>query len=377
MAAETTEAAELEAAYISLFRSLLELASADILSACAETLLWREHALSDYMSKQPDLSDSVRQAAELDIARLTALLRRDWRGDVQKRLNKFLAPLTDLSEPRADTKVTDLKEALTGSSPEQILDLLLKIYSQQGAGILARYSAFRFEAGTWTGIEQPASYDLNKLVDLDMQLEKLSRNTERFLDGLAAQHTLLYGPRGTGKSTAVRGLLTRYAARGLRLVELPSSELTALPELSKKLAARAHHYLIFVDDLSFEPGDSAYHPLKTVLEGSLWAPPKNVLIYATSNRRHLITETFSDRPDPLNEDVHAWDTQNERLALSDRFGLTVTFPNASQRRYLRIVEGLLNNEQHSAENWRALAIRYADWGNGYSGRTARQFVDSL
>jgi hypothetical protein len=139
---------------------------------------------------------------------------------------------------------------------------------------------------------------------------------------------------------------------------------------------RPHCYILFVDDLSFEQGDNSYHQLKTLLEGSLTARPDNVLIYATSNRRHLVKEQFSDRPDPLNDDVHGWDTHHERLALSDRFGLTITFPDASQQRYLEIVKGLVNFENLEIENLDERAIRFAEWGNGYSGRTAQQFVDS-
>ena len=371
-----TEDAELEPIYISLFRSLCEAPSADLIDACARTLLWREHALSVRLG-EGEPSETLRRAALLDLKRLLPLLNKDWQAEVELRLGKSVAALEGLIETQSDKALVSLKTALEGSSPKQVLDILLDIYTQQGAGILARYAAFRYMSGGFVGIEQPAEDSLGRLIALNDQIKRLTHNTERFLQGLGAHHTLLYGPRGTGKSTAVRGLLTRYAAQSLRLVELSSSELSALPDLTAKLRNRPQHYIIFVDDLSFEAGDDAYHPLKTVLEGSLSAPTKNVLVYATSNRRHLITEKFSDRPDPLNEDVHAWDTQNERLALADRFGLTITFPNASQQRYLRIVEGLLQDEGLEPENWRERAVRHADWGNGYSGRTARQFVDGL
>jgi uncharacterized protein len=118
---------------------------------------------------------------------------------------------------------------------------------------------------------------------------------------------------------------------------LAPKDLIALPEVIETVRFHPHRFVIFVDDLNFEAGDNAYGPLKTLLEGSLTERPDNVLVYATSNRRHLVREHFSDRPDPLSDDVHAWDTHNERLALSDRFGLTITFPDATQQRYLDIV----------------------------------------
>ena len=161
------------------------------------------------------------------------------------------------------------------------------------------------------------------------------------------------------------------------MVELAAVELASLPDLVLELRTSPHRFIVFVDDLSFESGDTSYQPLKSILEGSLAAQPENVLIYATSNRRHLIKEQFSDRPDPLNDDVHRWDTQHEKLALSDRFGLTITFPNPSQKRYLEIVMGLATQEKLESDDLRQRAIRFADWGNGYSGRTAQQFIDSV
>ena len=219
--------------------------------------------------------------------------------------------------------------------------------------------------------------DVKRLVGLERPLGRLQKNTLAFLKHKPAHHTLLYGPRGSGKSTAVRSLLKSYYSDGLRLIELSAHDVLDLPEIVELLRLRPHRYLIFIDDLSFEPGDNSYHPLKSLLKGSLTQRPDNVLIYATSNRRHLVKEQFSDRPDPLNEDVHAWDTHNERLALSDRFGLTLTFPDVLQQGYLEIVKGLLQYEKLTIENLEESAIRFAEWGNGYSGRTAQQFVDSL
>jgi uncharacterized protein len=214
-------------------------------------------------------------------------------------------------------------------------------------------------------------------VGVEAALGRLYANTEAFLAGRGGHHALLYGPRGSGKSTALRSLGGRYAAAGLRLVEVGPGDLHELPQLLQQLSDRPHRYLLFVDDLSFEAGSAAYGPLKSLLEGSLGGQPDNVRVYATSNRRHLVAERFSERPDPLDDDVHAWDTQHDRLALADRFGLTLTFPDATQRRYLEIVRGLAARDGVTDGELEAKAVRFADWGNGYSGRTAQQFLEAL
>ena len=280
-----------------------------------------------------------------------------------------MPPLSELALPAE--RALDLIH----SDAEEVLNKLVTHYRQHGAGPLACYGAFRWTGQRLEGIVHPTQGDLSQLVGLARPLTQLTQNTEAFLDYKPAQHTLLYGPRGSGKSTAVKRLLPRYGERGLRLIELSAAHLFSLLSVIEPLRGRPHRYILFVDDLSFGKGDAGYAPLKTLLEGSLTERPENVLVYATSNRRHLVTESFSERPDPSNDDVHAWDTQHERLALADRFGLTLTFPNATQSRYLEVVRGLM--AQAGLEVDDALALRFAEWGNGYSGRTAQQFVNAL
>ena len=356
-----------QAAYAHLWRSLYAARQPDLYSACAAALLWREQPLARAFKP----TESVRLAASYDLEQLLPRLRRDYAAEVAG-----VPPLSSLEFER-DERLGDLAELLEKAKAEAVLKYLIQAYAAQGAGLAARFAALRWQNGELAGVAHPLRPALADLVDLERQLGQLSHNTERFLAGQGAQHALLYGPRGAGKSTAVRALLPPYEAQGLRLVELAPAELRDLPELAGRLWGRPQRFIVFVDDLSFEAGDASYQALKTLLEGSLEARPDNMLLYATSNRRHLVSEQFSDRPDPLNNDVHAWDTQNERLALADRFGLTVTFPGASQKRYLEIVAGLLSRRGLMLKNWRERAIRFADWGNGYSGRSARQFVESL
>ncbi|MDH7479751.1 MAG: ATP-binding protein, partial [Syntrophomonadaceae bacterium] len=209
------------------------------------------------------------------------------------------------------------------------------------------------------------------------QRQQLILNTERFLSGLPASNVLLYGKRGTGKSSMVKALLNRYYLQGLRLVEVSKDDLSDLPSIVNLLRNRTLHFIIFVDDLSFEEHEIQYKGLKAVLEGGIETMPRNVLIYATSNRRHLIREYFSDR-EP-GEEIHRDDTLQEKLSLADRFGITIFFPAPTQSVYLRIVEELANQRRIplGREELHARAREWEKWQNGISGRTARQFVDNL
>jgi predicted AAA+ superfamily ATPase len=219
---------------------------------------------------------------------------------------------------------------------------------------------------------------LVELVAYEREREPLIRNTERFLAGLPAHHALLYGLPGTGKSSTIKAILNEYASEGLRLVEVTKEDLSELPRVLEVLRGRGPRFVLFVDDLSFEEHEVEYKALKALLEGSVEAPPENVRLYATSNRRNLIRENFSDRGEP-GDDVHARDTMQEKLSLAARFGLRLTFPSPDQARYLQIVAGLAGERglEVSAEDLRERALLWDRWHAGRSGRTARQFVDEL
>jgi len=378
-AREARNRAAAEEAYADLYAALAALGARDLLEAGAQGFLWSDAPLAHLAMGTVELPQALLVGAAHDLETLLPLLRRDYARHVAEMIGREVPPIRHLAAPAGGT-VSALAKALEEAFPGEILRFLLERYRTDGGGTLARDRAFRWSGGALHGIAHPAEPDFGHLVGLEDALARLEGNTEVFLSGGRAQHALLYGPRGSGKSTAVKGLGPRYAARGLRLVEVSPADLTALPSILELLRGRPHRYLLFVDDLAFGADDRGYAPLKTLLEGSLTARPANVLVYATSNRRHLVTERFSDRPDPLEGEVHAWDAQHERLALADRFGLVLTFPNATQRRYLEIVQALARREGVGPPDLPDLnerAIRYAEWGNGYSGRTAQQFVEAL
>lgn len=265
----------------------------------------------------------------------------------------------------------------------QLLPELANYYKHSGTGIFTDYEAFRWRKGHLEGIAYPDLVMLSDIVGYESQRQALYKNTEAFLADYHALHVLLYGSRGTGKSSMVKSLMYAYRDRGLRLVEVAKDDLKDLPIIAEVLRKVPQKFIIFVDDLSFEEESEDYKALKVVLEGNLSAQPNNLLVYATSNRRHLLREYFSDRPSlktlSTSEEVNPWDTIQEKLSLSDRFGLTLTFLKADQEIYLKIVHHLAKRAaiEIPLEDLDFRALQWATRNNGQSGRTAQQFIDFL
>ena len=369
--------ASVATAYAHLLGALAASGYADLRRAAAAELLGGHGPLDAYAAAA--VPAGLLFALERDLGLIDRLTAKDYSSLAAERMAADPPPLTDLAD---DPPVGVLSEAvaaaeaaLAAQTPKLRVASFVEALGRYGSGPAALYRALRFEDGVLTGLTHPDLPEWSQLVGLEEQLGRLGTNVEALLAGAGAHHTLLYGPRGSGKSTAVRGLLTRFAGSGLRLVEVPPSQLERLPELVERLRRQPTSFVLYVDDLAFEEGETGYRPLKSLLEGSLARRPANLIVVATSNRRHLVRERISDRPMP-EDDVHGWDTHNEKLALADRFGLTITFPSTGQRDYLRLVRALaaLRGVSDFSEEQ---AVRFAEWGNGYSGRTARQYLDEL
>ncbi|MCQ4347789.1 ATP-binding protein [Pseudomonas stutzeri] len=224
---------------------------------------------------------------------------------------------------------------------------------------------------------------LHDLLGVDRQRELLGRNTRQFVAGLPANHALLWGARGTGKSSLVRALLAAYAADGLRLIEIERDHLADLPRVVEQLAGLPQRFVLFCDDLSFDAGEGDYRVLKSVLDGSLEQAPDNVLLYATSNRRHLVPERLSDNLDwqQVDGEVHPSEAVEDKVALSDRFGLWLSFYPFTQAEYLQVVQhwiGVLAARAGLAWQWdealEKAAIRWASGRGNRNGRCALQFA---
>lgn len=198
-------------------------------------------------------------------------------------------------------------------------------------------------------------------------------NTEAFLKGFPANNVLLYGDKGTGKSSTVKALLNEFYKEGLRLIEINKNDIKDLSYILDIIKDRGMKFILFFDDLSFDESEADYKELKSVLEGGVEVLPSNIVIYATSNRRHIVTENIEDN------ELHNTDAREEKLSLSDRFGITITFVTPSQEEYLKIVKGLA--QKHNIEiEWNLLkekALQWAIWHNGRSPRSAKQFIDHL
>ncbi len=240
----------------------------------------------------------------------------------------------------------------------------------------------------WRGINHPiplqairhqSSPRLQDILSNDRQKSQLDRNTQQFLQGKPANNVLLWGSRGTGKSSLIKALLREYAEQGLRLIEVDKDQLIELPDLLDTLDGRSEKFILYSDDLSFEANDPSYKTLKAVLDGSIYSLPENVLIYATSNRRHLMPELNSENQQTrlIDTELHHGEAVEEKVSLSDRFGLWLSFHPFNQDQYLGIVRHWIVKLDSPVEPWgdiRAEALRWALNRGSRSGRTAWQFA---
>lgn len=254
---------------------------------------------------------------------------------------------------------------------------------KHGFGIFAKHKMFHMELSDRSEsgfVLEPAVYPdpitLDDLIGYELQRSQIIENTRALVRGKKAANTLLYGDAGTGKSASVKAVANAFAEEGLRLIELSKNELHLLPKLLDLLGANPLKFILFIDDLSFQDNDDDFSALKAVLEGSISARTQNTVIYATSNRRHIVRETFSQR---AGDEIHRNDTMQETISLSERFGLTVYFEKPNKPLYLDIVKALAH--QHgldmSEEELSLEAERFAMRKSGRSARAARQLIEQL
>lgn len=267
--------------------------------------------------------------------------------------------------PRWETSGIDLPAAYAQRMSE---------VGKKGYGMFAKHHVFTVENGQLVPVKYPDPQRLSELPGYEKEREKVIANTKALLAGMPANNVLLYGDAGTGKSSAVKAIANEFAPEGLRLVEVKKNQLYQIPDLMDKLAANPLKFILFIDDLSFTANDDNFAALKAILEGSVGGRAKNIAVYATSNRRHLIKETLTDR---TGDDIHEADTRQELMSLSARFGLTVTFQRPEKARFETILAELA--KQHGIDmpmdqllvKAEAFAIR----AGGRSPRVAKQFIE--
>ncbi|MBP3895376.1 MAG: ATP-binding protein, partial [Mogibacterium sp.] len=303
-------------------------------------------------------------------------------GEMLPLFEAYKAPYGGKKESAEGRQIKELAILLAGAeNATEFADIVTKYYEKHGAGAYGLYRAFRLDADEdcmdILPIKEAEDISFDFLVGCEEQTEILRSNTEAFLKGIPSNNVLLYGDSGTGKSTSIRALMHDYYGDGLRLVELDKSGRHRLAELMAEIKKRNYRFIIFMDDLSFEEDESDYKELKAMLEGALESGEDNILIYATSNRRHLIRETWKDRNDvEFSEDVHKSDTMEEKLSLAGRFGVTIYYGKPDYKEYMNIVttlakrEGLDISEEELADEARKWSLRHGST----SGRTAGQLI---
>ena len=282
-------------------------------------------------------------------------------------------------------KVRALAENLRkAKDAEDIFNMVTDFYRRYGVGKFGLNKAFRVvhrgEQTVLSAITHTSDVVLDQLIGYEWQKQQLIENTEAFVEGRRANNCLLYGDSGTGKSTCIKAILNQYYNRGLRLVEVYKHQFQDLAEIIEQIKNRNYKFIIYMDDLSFEEFEVEYKYLKAVIEGGMEVKTDNVLIYATSNRRHLIRETWSDRSDMSQDELHHSDTVQEKLSLVARFGVSINFDRPQKKEFDRIVLGLAKEHPEIVLSEEELLQQANVWSmrnGGHSGRVAEQFIIHL
>ncbi|MDE7207447.1 MAG: ATP-binding protein, partial [Lachnospiraceae bacterium] len=274
----------------------------------------------------------------------------------------------------------------TAADENEFFDSVTAFYKAYGVGMFGLNKAFRIrESSHGADVEFVAINNMDKvmlddLIGYEIQKKKLVDNTKAFVEGKKANNVLLFGDSGTGKSTSIKAIVNAFYPQGLRMIEIYKHQFKDLSNVIAQIKNRNYRFIIYMDDLSFEEFETEYKFLKAVIEGGVETRPDNILIYATSNRRHLIKETWNDRNDVKVENgMHQSDTMEEKLSLVNRFGVTINYSKPSQKEYFHIVIALARRQgiTMSDDELRAEANKWELSHGGISGRTAQQFVNYL
>ena len=295
--------------------------------------------------------------------------------------DNYIPAVTDAKneDARAGRIIMQLSDKLVKCKDErELLAVLRDFYRKNGSGIYALYRGFIVtEEGGVAPVVQYSDASFDGIYGYERQKALLCANTEAFIKGNTANNVLLYGDSGTGKSTAVKALLTKYEKKGLRIIGVQKHQFAFLPTIINELSLRRYSFILYLDDLSFENFETEYKYLKAIIEGGVAERPSNILIYATSNRRHLVKESFDDREG--GGDIHREETTNEKVSLSERFGLQIYYAKPDKQEYMDMVMFLAESEHPEIKQDELIAGANA-WAvkhGGYSGRAAQQYILSL
>lgn len=351
-----------------------------------------ENSYSLSCERRGRMEGSINKAALLDMAVYRELFNTDLSG-TDAKYGTFLSMLTGFENnnegekyynKRIRNRIIKLAEELSGAADDNtFLNTICDFYKDAGVGCIGLFKAFRVghddnDRPVITPVISVEHKYLKDLIGYDIQKKKITDNTEAFLAGSKANNVLLFGDSGTGKSSCIKAILNEYYDDGLRMIEIYKHQFKDLSAIINQVKDRNYKFIIYMDDLSFEEFEIEYKFLKAVIEGGLEKRPDNVLIYATSNRRHLVREKYSDKEE-RDDDLHTRDTVAEKLSLSARFGVSVYFGSPDKKLFNEIVKGLAQkNDIKVDEN--TLLMEANKWElshGGLSGRTAEQFISYM
>lgn len=355
------QAEEAISAYSHLFFTLRQEGALGLGDWLYRAVRYEENPYADLIARGGE-DPALVQAAQKDVVLFNELAKTDG--------SEFLACL---SEEYAETVAT-LPRWTAGKEID--FEELTEFYRLHGAGLFARYRAFLWEDGQLVPVEHPDSPKQEELLGYEMQRQQVIANTRALVAGHAVNNALLFGDSGTGKSATVKSLLTQPGLESVRLIEVQKDGLAGMTKLIRTLRTKPQKFILFIDDLAFDQDDKVFSALKTILEGGLEPRPANVAVYATSNRRHLVRQTFSER---AGEEIDTFETIAEKTALSERFGLRVLYQNMDKKGYLALVDHLAAREGVAipAEQLHAMAMQWDVRHGGRTPRSARQFIASL
>lgn len=343
-------------------------------------LAHHENSFTLSLERKQPISEALKEVIMNDLQMLYQMYHFDF-----SKLNPLYKDLfIDFphSKPIINQEIYDLLTKLQimlskSTSVAEFYEILYNHYRQYGVGKYGLNKAFRYLDNEIIPIEHIGNNTLEQLIGYESQKERLKANTEAFLNGRKANNVLLYGDSGTGKSSSIKALLNEYYKDGLRMVEVYKHQFIALPQIINELQNRQYRFIIFMDDLSFEEFEVEYKYLKAVIEGGLEKKPENILIYATSNRRHLIKETWNDRNH--DQEINNNDAKQEKLSLVSRFGVQIMYIHPDKQHYLEIIDGLASayHLDMDEDELHDKALQWEIRNGGFSGRTAKQFIHML
>ena len=351
-----------------------------------------ENAFSMSCEKKGAVSGSINELALHDLCIFKEAYQVDWE-DIEKVLGvHFIGMIQSFQNPdnmgivyshSLRERMEELNGQLAGAkTAASMYEALTDFYKDYGVGKFGLHRAFKIisdgEEPQIAPITRTDKVVLSDIVGYELQKKKLVDNTEAFVQGKKANNALLYGDSGTGKSTSIKAILNEYYKDGLRMIEVYKHQFKDISNVIAQIKNRNYKYILYMDDLSFEEFEIEYKYLKAVIEGGLERKPDNILIYATSNRRHLIRETFRDKTD-RDEELHTNDTVQEKLSLFSRFGVSIYFGGPSKKEFQKIVTTLAEKEciEMDEEELLLQANKWELSHGGLSGRTAQQFIDYL